>query len=178
MQIELSRILDRIIQQFPERRSLNMEIEVEIDRIFSQAFSYEDLQEEFFSVLSHVIEVVRKQEMASEIQFSYGKIKQYINAHLADELTVPQLCEQFFISASYLNKLFRRYDRQSVVEYIRKQRIDRSISLMRDSPDIPLKEIARMVGYEDHCYFSRIFKQEKGVSPRKHLSLKMTNFSN
>lgn len=177
MYIDISRIFDRILEFFPERRTLNLELEVGLDRCFSQALSFAELRQDIDRLLMHMLGNLKNVDLHSEIKSSYQKIKQYINDHLADELSVPLLCMNFAISSSYLNKLFRKSDEQSVVEYIRKQRIDRSISLMSECPDIPLKDIAKMVGYEDPCYFSRIFKQEKNVSPRKYLS-DMTDLSN
>lgn len=34
--------------------------------------------------------------------------------------------------------------------------------------DLPLKEIAMTVGYDDPHYFSRIFKNHRGVSPEAY----------
>ncbi len=169
MYIDISRIFDRIMDFFPERMTLNLELEIGLDKCFSRALNFTELWQDIDQLLMHMLGNLKCVDFHCEKKSSYQKIKQYINEHLADELSVSLLCMHFAISSSYLNKLFRKSDEQSVVEYIRKQRIDRSISLMTECPDIPLKDIAKMVGYDDPCYFSRIFKQEKNVSPRKYL---------
>ena len=46
-------------------------------------------------------------------------------------------------------------------------KISYAATVLRNS-ESPIKEIAYDFGFEDENYFSRVFKQKYGVSPRKY----------
>jgi YesN/AraC family two-component response regulator len=51
--------------------------------------------------------------------------------------------------------------------YLNKVRIEMSKKLLTDH-DIPLVDVANMVGYEDQSYFTRVFRSNVGISPGKY----------
>ena len=55
----------------------------------------------------------------------------------------------------------------SFTDYLSRTRIERSIELLRDT-DMSLLEIAGLVGFEDQSYFTKVFKKETGLSPKKY----------
>jgi len=52
----------------------------------------------------------------------------------------------------------------SAVTLIRKIRIEQALEMMRKN-EMSIAEIAFAVGFNDPAYFSRVFKEEMGVSP-------------
>ena len=44
----------------------------------------------------------------------------------------------------------------------------RNAQVLLETTDGTVSEIARIVGYENSMYFSRLFRKEKGVSPLKY----------
>ena len=44
----------------------------------------------------------------------------------------------------------------------------RNAQVLLETTDGTVSEIARIVGYENPMYFSRLFRKEKGVSPLKY----------
>ena len=55
----------------------------------------------------------------------------------------------------------------SLSEYINKQRIIRAVQYL-DETDLPIRDIALYVGYEDIAYFSRVFKHYVNRTPRDY----------
>jgi len=51
--------------------------------------------------------------------------------------------------------------------YLNKIRIEKGRHLLKNT-DIPLVDIAGLVGYEDQSYFTKVFKRLTGVSPGKY----------
>ena len=43
--------------------------------------------------------------------------------------------------------------------------------LIRNNPDLLLKDVAEMVGYTEAFYFSRVFKSHEGISPSQYAKL-------
>ena len=56
---------------------------------------------------------------------------------------------------------------ESPLRYILLLRI-RNAQVLLETTDGTISEIARIVGYENPMYFSRLFRKEKGMSPLKY----------
>ena len=52
------------------------------------------------------------------------------------------------------------------IQYINNYRVSRAQMMIRDHPHLSVKEIAYELGFENPHYFSRIFTQILGESPR------------
>jgi two-component system response regulator YesN len=69
---------------------------------------------------------------------------------------------------SYISKLFRDYKGLSPCEYLTKVRIDRAVKLLEDSKDSNVYDIAKIVGFHDPSYFTRLFKNQTGMLPTEY----------
>lgn len=80
-------------------------------------------------------------------------------------LTLKEISESLNVHPSYLSREFSKYfDDLSFGDYIRKLRIEKSITLLQD-PKYSLAEIAYLTGFSDQSHFNRIFKMHTGKSP-------------
>lgn len=87
----------------------------------------------------------------------------YIDAHIADPITVDDICTAFHMRRTRLYNAVREYLSCGIAQYIKRRRIQHACRLLTDS-DMSIAEIAYGVGYMDYCYFSQIFKEETGTS--------------
>ena len=71
------------------------------------------------------------------------------------------------MSTSWFSRCFRAAVGESPMRYILLLRI-RNAQVLLETTDGTVSEIARIVGYENPMYFSRLFRKEKGVSPLKY----------
>ncbi|MFX3635386.1 MAG: AraC family transcriptional regulator [Candidatus Pristimantibacillus sp.] len=92
------------------------------------------------------------------------KIRDYMEQHYAEPLSVEQLAQLANISPKYFVDLFKRTFGQSAIDYLTDLRINRAKRYLMET-NYRLREIAQLVGYSDEFYFSRKFKKEVGVSP-------------
>ena len=58
-------------------------------------------------------------------------------------------------------------DRADNKEYMAKKRCSLAAELLLDT-HVSVQEIASYVGYQDNNYFSKVFKNERGVSPLEY----------
>jgi AraC-like DNA-binding protein len=104
-----------------------------------------------------------------------NELKEIIQDHIDTSLSLKELSKGLEINPSYLSREFSKYfEDLSFGEYIRKQRIEKAVELMR-SPFYSLTEIAYLTGFSDQSHFTRIFKKHIGQNPsvyRKKLSKK------
>ncbi len=98
------------------------------------------------------------------------EIRLYIANHLTDNLSVDTICSKYNISPSGLYQLFKKVFGCGVVEIIRKERIKRAKELLLDSK-LSINEVAAQVGILDANYFTRIFKEETGITPKNYRKL-------
>jgi AraC-like DNA-binding protein len=68
----------------------------------------------------------------------------------------------------YLCRLFRQELNTTPHKYLANLRLETAATMLRQVDGRSVTEIARMCGYSDPLYFSRVFKKRYGVSPREY----------
>lgn len=91
-------------------------------------------------------------------------ILEYINLHYAEHISVTQISQMFFTTASHIARLFKQHIGIGVVAYINQVRINEAIQLMQGR-QYSIKEIAEMTGYESLNNFYKYFKLQTGMTP-------------
>lgn len=94
-------------------------------------------------------------------------IRDYLENHYAENITLDFLSEKFFLSKYYLAREFKsKYD-MTIVEYLIQQRITFAKQLLRFSSQ-NIGEIAISCGYSNANFFSRQFMKTEGMSPLEY----------
>ena len=91
-------------------------------------------------------------------------ILKYINININTEITIINLSNIFSYDKTYIMKKFKRELGLTIVEYINNKRILNSLSSYRLNTTI--LRIALLNGYNSIEYYSEIFRNLVGVSPR------------
>lgn len=92
------------------------------------------------------------------------EVKAYVTGHIADDLTLERLSEQFYISSSHLRKLFKDETGDTVKNYIQFERMRIAKKLLASS-GLKVADIAQRIGYMSAQSFAKVFKQETGKTP-------------
>lgn len=92
------------------------------------------------------------------------RAQQYINGNFFDPINVQEIALHAGVSRSQLYRLFMRETGVSPIAYLLRKRISEACSLF-EAHNLSVAEAANSVGFSDPLYFSRVFKQQKGVSP-------------
>jgi AraC-like DNA-binding protein len=82
--------------------------------------------------------------------------------------SLASLSNELNYSAKYLSSFFKKNKGVCFSEYLRSLRIKRSIFFMEQGIT-SVKNIALLSGFSDALYYSKIFKQEIGHSPKEHI---------
>lgn len=105
----------------------------------------------------------------SSKKMSVGEVKKYLDENYAQQITLDQLAERFFINKYYLTRVFKEQFGQSINSYLQSVRITHAKQLLRFSSK-SVEEIGIEVGLGSLHYFSRVFKQVEGVAPSVYRS--------
>lgn len=84
--------------------------------------------------------------------------------------SLQYLAERMKVSANYLSSCFKKEMGVGFLKYVNGLRIIKAQELLGDVR-LRTYEIANMVGIEDQRYFSRLFKEQTGMSPSEYRAL-------
>lgn len=104
--------------------------------------------------------------MLNEDSLAY-KIETYIGEHIKEDLSVPRICEHFAISKSHLYAISEHNYGMGIAEHIRHIRIQKAKEYLSDT-DSAIYVIANEVGICDYNYFTKVFKNITGVTPKTY----------
>jgi YesN/AraC family two-component response regulator len=94
----------------------------------------------------------------------FQEIFAYIKAHYDETITVKSIAEKFDYNEKYLPRLFKKYTNQTIKEYVIQLKLNEAKKLLMDTND-SIKEIAKILCFEDTHYFMRLFKKKMGITP-------------
>jgi AraC-like DNA-binding protein len=92
---------------------------------------------------------------------------EFIDRNLTQPLSTAQICAAAGLSRTHFNRLFRRHVGVSAKQFFLRHRMGWARHLLADS-DLPVKQIASTLGYDDPLYFSSQFRKQVGVGPRAY----------
>ena len=87
--------------------------------------------------------------------------------NLLQSLSLEQIAQSVHLSTSFFSRKFKEDTGYAPIEYFNQLRIQRACQLLHFS-QLRINEIALQIGISDPFYFSRLFKQQMGVSPAKY----------
>lgn len=91
-------------------------------------------------------------------------VRNYINDHMKEDITLAGLAEIFHFSPQYLAKKFKEEYDTTIMNYLSQLRMDKAGSLLAHT-ELSIQEIASESGFEELNYFSKVFKKYTGLSP-------------
>ncbi|BBI33911.1 ABC transporter substrate-binding protein [Cohnella abietis] len=106
-----------------------------------------------------------------------GVVKQYLDEHYSEQVSIHSMAELLPISRSLLTKLFKKRENKSVEEYLNEKRLDAAKKYLQKS-HITIQEIAVGCGFVDELNLNRMFKKYYRMTPRDYRRKMMDNFTN
>lgn len=104
------------------------------------------------------------------------ELTEYVDNNFTS-INLEDISAKFNYNYSYLSRLFKECKNESLTKYIKLKRIECAKKLMAENQYLSLARISQMVGYEDSHYFSRIFKENEGKTPKEYRE-KITGIKN
>ena len=95
------------------------------------------------------------------------EVADYLLHHYDTDESLEELAARFYISKSYLSRIFREVTGFSVNEYRNITRVKKAQELLCDS-EYSVTEISEVLGFESVTYFERVFKKMTDMTPLKY----------
>ncbi len=100
-------------------------------------------------------------------QLLSARVKDYIDNHFTEDITVQSLCDEMYISKAKLYNISKDIFGMGSSEYILNKRIELAKKLLTAS-EKSIYMISEETGFHDANYFARIFKKMTGMSPGQY----------
>ena len=97
----------------------------------------------------------------------FDRINTYIEDNICEPLTIAEICQQFSLSRSSLQLLFKNAVNQSPKKYISDLKLEKSCQMLRENK-YTISEISLKLGYSSIHYFSNAFNQKYHISPSEY----------
>ncbi len=140
-----------------------------------------------FSILTSENEILRLKDYTQKMLFecctaitnitsqknnpAIQKVCDYVDAHLQEDISLEQMADYVNVSSFYLSKLFKEEKGVTFINFISDKRLEKARQMLAET-ELSIKEITAEIGYNDQNYFSRIFKNKYGVSPKEYRKVK------
>ena len=97
------------------------------------------------------------------------QVLDYIDAHLDQEIKLPNLARLLDMSQFHFSRLFKQSLGISPYQYLLQQRVERAKQLLKNT-DRLITDIAFACGFNSHSHLSKQFKQLTGMTPKAYRS--------
>jgi signal transduction histidine kinase/DNA-binding response OmpR family regulator len=118
--------------------------------------------------LTHIeAALARNKHLGSETQRLVRKAMAYVHEHSSEPISLKEVARSVGVSKEYLARCFHQETGVTLVTYLNRYRVGQAKKRL-DTGEKNLTEIALEVGFSSGPYFSRVFRQEVGISPSEY----------
>ena len=93
-----------------------------------------------------------------------GKVKQYIDLHFAEDVTLKTAADVACLEEKYFSNFFHAKTGLRFVDFVSYVRVEKAKELI-EQHDTSISEVAAVVGYHNRRTFERAFKKWTGITP-------------
>lgn len=117
----------------------------------------------FFSLLL----VSNKQQIKGIFDENIEKAINYMKLNITKNLTLREIADYVHLAPAYFSHKFKLVTGYSPIQYFNHLKLQKACQLLLFS-NKRINEISYEIGFEDPYYFSRLFKQYMGISPKEY----------
>lgn len=128
--------------------------------------SYGMLKSKCYAFLNEICLNLREERICSKKYMPIAKGIAYLEQTSSYTLSIAEIAAMCHVSETYFRRLFEQYSGVSPQRYKNDNLLRQAKDMIR-SGDLTIKEIADRLGFSDAGYFSRWFKKNTGITPRK-----------
>lgn len=141
-----------------------------INEIENKEFNYEHICKSILTLfITHIIRRTTSlnfiEESQEKLNLECMKIKNYIDSHYAQNITLDFLSDLSYMNKFHLVHTFTKQIGVSPINYVITRRIQEAKNLL-STTSYSIRDIASIVGFTNSSYFSQMFKKLSGISPK------------
>lgn len=144
----------------------------------ASGFAHDIIEQAAFMELLVMINTLSNEEVKEPSLPNYkynhqvDHILTYINQNIHEAITIEQLSTQFFLSESYICRIFKAATGTTINKYITARRISIAKALLNDGATV--FEAYEKSGFTDYSNFFKAFTKAVGISPKKYAQISIS----
>ncbi|MBE6611236.1 MAG: AraC family transcriptional regulator [Ruminococcaceae bacterium] len=123
------------------------------------------------SVLLYTFSQMVQPDPADEEALIAAVLHQVETAFTDNTLSLASCAESLGYNPKYISRIFRQNVGCTFTDYLKSIRIRHAVFLIEQGINV-VKNVAILSGYSDPLYFSGVFRQVMGISPREYIARK------
>lgn len=133
------------------------------EKFFYQYSDKNKIKDALESVCLRVIEHASGSSNRKLIQ----KIKEYIEKHMHEDITLDIIAARFYLNPSYVSQLFKKETGENYVDFLIDLKMEKAKKLL-GNPGLRIQDISDILCYSDAKYFGQLFKRKVGLLPSQY----------
>ena len=138
----------------------------------------ENIIEEFLILLIRkTIEKDKITVVRNEIELEknlVNDINEILSDNIYGNISLSEICKQLFYCSTYLNNIFKRHAKTTIMQYYNDLKIEEAKLLLKSG--LPVSEVADKLHFSDPNYFSKAFRKKTGYSPSSYKNIKINQY--
>lgn len=94
-------------------------------------------------------------------------VKEYVNCHYDERLTLESMAKLYFVNEKYLGRIFTKNTGESFRQYLNEVRLEHSCELLKTT-NKSILEVSLLCGFGNVTYMNRVFKSKYGCTPGEY----------
>jgi AraC-like DNA-binding protein len=95
------------------------------------------------------------------------KVEHFITMNFSEDISIEEMSQKLHVHPSHLMRTFKKEKGMTISHFRNLIRIKEAKDLLTTS-NLSLIEITLIVGFKNQQYFSRVFKEEQGITPKEY----------
>lgn len=112
--------------------------------------------------VKHIVAFMSEQRKTTSNQV-VKDILNLLEEEMDQEITLHTVADRLYVNSSYLSRLFKQEMGVVFSTYVLERKMERAKSLLQEG--LKVYDAARLVGYRDVSYFTKVFRKYWGVNP-------------
>ncbi|PUA36876.1 hypothetical protein C8Z91_22990 [Paenibacillus elgii] len=168
----LVQIVRFIFVHLEEHNQTAVEIEARIYSIVATTKHIDTLYQDILQLIGEHLPVHQKLDSAKEL---YMRLEEYIRLNFTKPINVEYLANKFQFNASYISRVFKKYQGVPPLQHLISMRIQEAKRLIKEKPELDFKDISEIIGFNNQHYFSKVFRSRVGLNPSEYRDLMKSN---
>jgi len=123
----------------------------------------------------HRMQQVMENETKNDRELTVGKIKQYIQKHLTEDVSLQAVADSLYMHPVHISRVYKLETGENLSDYILRLKMEMAASLLANRT-LKNYEIALKLGYQNPNYFNKVFKKYYSLTPQEYrLKLEESN---
>lgn len=168
-------IIKIILTGFPDFQYAQDAIDIGVFKYLLKPVSFEKLSRAVTAAMNEVkpreeaqeVRLLQKENPESSAKHCVRTVKEYIEAHYAEDISRQDIEAQVHMNEDYINRIFKQETGYTLVQYIQYYRILIAKRLIREQ-HCNITEAGKQVGFDSPAYFTKIFKKWTNITPYEY----------